>query len=300
MFLHTLADVCRLSGLPVVEVPGWRTRSTEEDGLTRLAGVIWHHTATPDARAGDYPSLGIVRDGRSDLRGPLSHLGLGRSGTLYVIAAGQASHAGRGSWGGLLGNEDTLGIEMESAGAGGWTAAQRAAMPLLARALTLGLGIAPSRHIAHFEWAPTRKIDPKGVDMDALRRAAAEQDLDMALDKQDLKDIAEAVWAYGLSAVAVTPTQNVGPAAARDFVRHAASQATTAAQAASAARAETLGLRTALTTLSKALADDNDIDPVALVADVEAAVQRGVLEGIRDGAVSVDVTVAGQTPGAGA
>ncbi len=42
------------------------------------------------------PSLGVIRDGRPGLKGPLSQLGLGRDGAYYVIAAGRAQHAGRG------------------------------------------------------------------------------------------------------------------------------------------------------------------------------------------------------------
>lgn len=56
--------------------------------------LLNHHTGTSDSAAGDYPSLRVVRDGRTGLAGPLAQFGLGRSGTVYVLASGLAWHAG--------------------------------------------------------------------------------------------------------------------------------------------------------------------------------------------------------------
>jgi peptidoglycan hydrolase-like protein with peptidoglycan-binding domain len=63
------------------------------------------------------PSLKTITNGRSDLPGPLAQLGLGRDGTFFVISAGRANHAGRGSFKGLTnGNSNFIGIEAENAG----------------------------------------------------------------------------------------------------------------------------------------------------------------------------------------
>src|SRR5690606_24107061 len=127
--------------------------------------------ATPATAKGDYPSLGVVRDGRSDLPGPLAQLGLGRSGTVYVIAAGIANHAGVGHWPGILGNSDTIGIEAEHPGTTShpWPTVQLAAWYRLAAALSDHLGLPTDRNIGHKEWAPSRKIDPVGIDMSHFR-----------------------------------------------------------------------------------------------------------------------------------
>src|SRR5690606_8598526 len=135
MRLTWLPDVLRDAGLQVVEVDGWETRG--RDFSEPIRGVMVHHTATPASVSGDYPSLRIVRDGRSDLPGPLAQLGLGRSGTVYVIASGRANHAGVGHWPGILGNADTIGIEAEHPGtiSHPWPTVQLAAYYQLCAAL---------------------------------------------------------------------------------------------------------------------------------------------------------------------
>jgi hypothetical protein len=86
-----LAQAARMTDFPVVEVDGWRSRG--HGGMDTLEGVVLHHTAGP--ASGDYPSLRVVRDGRPGLAGPLAQLGLARSGTIFVIAAGLSYHAVR-------------------------------------------------------------------------------------------------------------------------------------------------------------------------------------------------------------
>src|SRR4051812_40297745 len=95
--LTWMPAVLRAANLRVAEVEGWETRGIGD--VRDVAGVICHHTAGP--RQGNMPSLRTLVDGRSDLTGPLSQLGLGRDGTFYVIAAGRCHHAGAGSWQGI-------------------------------------------------------------------------------------------------------------------------------------------------------------------------------------------------------
>ena len=176
MFLTDLADVVRTSGLHVIEVDGWQTRTEAHypSGMGSPRGVVCHHTGSVGA-AGDYPTLNTIIHGRVDLPGPLAQLGLGRSGTVYVIAAGLCYHAGDGSWPGLRGNWDCIGIEAESEGYGrDWTPEQRDAYPRLCAALCDGYAIDAALVIAHREWAPQRKVDPTGIDMTQLRATVSD------------------------------------------------------------------------------------------------------------------------------
>ena len=119
IMMTDLATILRRAGLEVVEVPGWKTRgSNYRGGQKAVNGVIAHHTATSDRWKGDYPSLRLVRDGRSDVPGPLANLGLGRSGLWYVIAAGRANHAGpvHARYRTTFGNGYSIGIEAEHQG----------------------------------------------------------------------------------------------------------------------------------------------------------------------------------------
>lgn len=112
--LTWLPEVLEAAGLKVALVPGWQERGHGDMGIVK--GVICHHTATPTT-SGNMPTLNTLIQGRSDLPGPLSQLGLGRDGTYYIIAAGKCYHAGKGSWQGLTnGNSNFIGIEAENWG----------------------------------------------------------------------------------------------------------------------------------------------------------------------------------------
>lgn len=169
--LSWLAEVLEAEGLKVAEVPGWKSRGLGEMG--QVLGILCHHTAGP--KSGNMPSLGLIRDGRPDLRGPLSQLGLGRDGTFYVIAAGRANHAGPGIWqGASQGNLNFIGIEAENQGVPGdpWPAIQVDAYQRGVAAILRHLGLDESRCAGHKEYAlpKGRKVDPS-FDMAAFRVA---------------------------------------------------------------------------------------------------------------------------------
>ncbi|MGW0523043.1 peptidoglycan recognition protein family protein [Crossiella sp. NPDC003009] len=154
------------------EVPGWRTRG--HGTMRAVRGVLVHHTGTE--AGGVYPSLGVVRDGRTGLPGPLAQLGLGRDGTWYVIAAGLAYHAGKGVAANIptdAGNDYLIGVEAESTGRGDWTAQQRESYPRGVAAILRHVGLGADRCIAHKEYARPvgRKPDPHGWpgDMNGFR-----------------------------------------------------------------------------------------------------------------------------------
>ena len=162
VMLTDLDQAVRKSGLPVVLVAGWKTRSTVRGGLSgKPRGILVHHTATSSKAKGNYPTLGIVKNGRSDLRGPLAQLGLGRDGTVYVIAAGKASHSGKVDRT-ANSNPYCIGIEAEHSGKGSWPAVQYRAYVRLCAALSHHYGIPVSAIRGHKEAAVPRgrKPDP--------------------------------------------------------------------------------------------------------------------------------------------
>ncbi|MFG1694631.1 N-acetylmuramoyl-L-alanine amidase [Nonomuraea sp. NPDC049309] len=167
-FLTRLADVARRTGHPVTEVPGWRERG--HGPQPEVQGIVCHHTAGP-AGGGDYPSLAVVRDGRPGLDGPLSHFGLGRSGHIYVIAAGRCWHNAP-STSDFHTNSRSLGIEAENDGSQPWPAEQLDAYRKLCAELCREFGLPASRVKAHRE-VNTSKPDPHSIDMDDFRAAVA-------------------------------------------------------------------------------------------------------------------------------
>lgn len=175
MKLSNLASVLRNAGLTVVETAGWSNRGYAGQDLQAVAGVLWHHTATNRSRFNeDAPTLSMCVNGRSDLAGPLCNIVFGRNGTVYLVAAGVANHAGAGSAAGIpvnMGNHYLIGIEMESSGIApwDWTADQLRVAPHLGAALERAYGV--SLQIAHYEYSSQGKIDPAGWPggMDGLR-----------------------------------------------------------------------------------------------------------------------------------
>lgn len=173
MWLDWLDEAARLTGYPVVKVEGWERRGHGQ--MAKCEGVVGHHTGTGARSAGDYPTLRVVRDGRTGLKGPLSHLGLGRNGTVYVIAAGACYHAGNSMWAGFGAlNDKFIGIEAESPGDGSWTAEQRDAYPKLVGALLHRMDRGRGRYVSHRTCAlpAGRKPDPAGLSDEWMREHA--------------------------------------------------------------------------------------------------------------------------------
>lgn len=172
IWIAWLADAARLTGYKTVEVEGWRGHG--HGGFRVVELVTGHHTADGP---GEYPSLNIVRKGRADLAGPLSNYGLGRSGTIYVIAAGSCWHAGASRWAGFTDlNDEAIGIEAESRGTvDDWTPQQRDCYPRLVAACLYYMRRDSSRFCGHKECAlpPGRKIDPAYWDLNAFRARVA-------------------------------------------------------------------------------------------------------------------------------
>jgi hypothetical protein len=167
-WLTQLADVARRTGHPVTEVGGWERRGHGAQPAVR--GIVCHHTAGASA-GGDYPSLAVVRSGRPGLDGPLSHFGIGRSGRVYVIAAGRCWHNAP-STSTDHSNSNSIGIEAENDGRQPWPAAQLDAYRRLCAELCREFGLSADRVRAHRE-VNTAKPDPHGIDMSNFRAEVA-------------------------------------------------------------------------------------------------------------------------------
>ncbi|MEP7008487.1 MAG: N-acetylmuramoyl-L-alanine amidase [Sphingomonas bacterium] len=171
--LTWLPNALKAAGLKVEVQRGWETRGLGDMGIVR--GVMCHHTAGP--ATGNMPCLGVITNGRPDLRGPLSQLGLGRDGTYYVIAAGKAQHAGKGRWQGVTtGNTNFIGIEAENRGiaADPWPEVQMLAYRRGVAAILGKIGVGAIMCCGHKEYALPlgRKSDPS-FDMVDFRAGVA-------------------------------------------------------------------------------------------------------------------------------
>lgn len=156
------------TGYPYVEA--WSAQN--KGAMSGVWGALIHHTGTAWSAAGDYPTLRIVRDGRSDLQNSLCAFGLGRSGTIYLVSEKLSWHAGAGNWNGLTnGNGLMVGIEAESDGVH-WTDEERDAYPRLVASILIEIGQDDKYTTRHASYAlpKGRKTDASGLDMDAFWR----------------------------------------------------------------------------------------------------------------------------------
>ena len=169
IWVTDLASIVRSAGLVVHEQSGWQSRSNSSGGFTAIMGVIVHHTASGPSwdgqRDSDYMTF------QHDVK-PVGNLYLSRKGEVWIQAAGCTNTAGKGgpyttSKGTIpldKANSYTLNIEAGNDGVGEvWPVPQQDAYLVLCSALNKRFDFDPLRdNFAHFEWAPTRKIDPAG------------------------------------------------------------------------------------------------------------------------------------------
>ena len=175
LYLVDLADVCRTTGYPVIEVgpgPGqvgdawkWRARGSGGYDAGEPGHVLVHHTASGPSSDG-WPDTNYCTFGNPD--SPVGNLYLSRDGTIYVMAGGAANTNGSGSDPcGIVPddgmNARSIAIEAGNGGTGEpWPQVQQDSYVWLVAALCTAYGIAPAQVHSHFEWAPGRKIDPAG------------------------------------------------------------------------------------------------------------------------------------------
>ncbi len=172
----------RRNGIKVAEIAGWQARGTGLAFTPR--GFVCHWDAST-RKAGEWGSLGIIvrgRGGASPVPGPLAQTQVPRCldgvPAVGIVAAGRANQAGRGGPyrppGGIViprdaANRYTYGSEHANDGVGEpVTPASLYAYQMLALAYRDVLGVPAGCVIAHCEWAPGRKSDPKSY-IDQIR-----------------------------------------------------------------------------------------------------------------------------------
>jgi hypothetical protein len=148
----------------------WRSRGRPySTGDFEPSGVLCHHTASPEGTS-DEAELNVILWGNSDAPGPISQLFIGRGGTVYLVAAGRANHAGSASidWVGddCDGNAHLIGIEVSNDGVGErWADDLCAVYARVASALCSWYGWGLDRITLHGVTGPpagNHKIDPAG------------------------------------------------------------------------------------------------------------------------------------------
>jgi hypothetical protein len=164
----------RLAAYPALDVvvrgAGLKVRTWDgSGGFEQLLGVVVHHTASPPTTSFDN-DWSYCAVGHQDA--PVANMLLGRDGTVGIHAGGASNHAGKGGpWAASKGtvpldsgNSRLLGIEAQNAGTGeSWAPVMVDAYERLVAALSDAYGFVPATDVpAHFQWAPTRKIDPWG------------------------------------------------------------------------------------------------------------------------------------------
>jgi hypothetical protein len=155
-----LADVLRAAGCAVVEHAGWQTRGWEP--WEPQCGIV-HATAAPRTQP-DATQVAIVRDGRSDLEGPIANATVTRDGTWHVLASGRCNTTLAGYDGTPFagyGNQRCLGIEACNDNVSEpWPAVQYEAYARGWAAICRRLGWSSGRLVGHKEHTPGRKTDP--------------------------------------------------------------------------------------------------------------------------------------------
>jgi len=164
-------------------VPGWETRDGSKSRDLNPEAVVVHHT-------GDVSTpLSMIRDGRSNLPGPLANFLVGQSGRIYLVAAGYSNNAGYGGYdnfqkaktgtattemkppsldGTWSANSHAWSIEAD--GTGDWPPIVRQHVIEVCAALHIAEGWTGARVIAHKELTRRKPGDP-GDDMGGVRAA---------------------------------------------------------------------------------------------------------------------------------
>jgi hypothetical protein len=171
----------KAEGVIVVEEGDWEHHNRAGHGAWGpVHGVMIHHTVTKGTTA----TVRIVRDGYTDLPGPLCHGMIAKDGRVHLIGWGRANHAGLGDPDVLAaviaerkppaddeasvdGNARFYGFECENLGDGTdpWPAAQVEAIVRVCAALCRQHGWGARSVIRHLDWQPG-KVDPRGPGMD--------------------------------------------------------------------------------------------------------------------------------------
>lgn len=198
MSLPWLADVLRAAGLTVVEHAGWKTHA-RPGGWAPRYGVV-HATAAPKSQA-DTVQVRVVRDGRTDLLGPIANAAVDRLGRWHVLSAGRCNSTLTGTAGPYKGLGNTYALSVEGLNdnkAEPWPATQYQSYVRGWAAWCKRLGWTASNLVGHKEHTPGHKTDPT-FDMGQFRRdvtaaLAGEDADDMAVTDKQWQDAQSVAW----------------------------------------------------------------------------------------------------------
>lgn len=186
----------RAAGIVVREAAGWQSRGNGQ--TSAYEGGLVHHTATGYGIA--LPGTGVgnlLINGRPDLRGPLCNYAGNDDGSITVIAAHPANHAGASggrSMGPLpvtsLFNRRVMGLEIVYPGTMPMRDAQYRSALVWAEAVADVCGRGDLERVrAHAETSITGKWDPgfapgRTIDMAAFRNAARNVEDDLTPEER--------------------------------------------------------------------------------------------------------------------
>ncbi|MFC6017209.1 N-acetylmuramoyl-L-alanine amidase [Plantactinospora solaniradicis] len=172
MALTWLADELRKAGLTVVEHSNWKTHD-RPGSWSPTFGVI-HATAAPKSQA-DSVQISVVRNGRSDLPGPIANATIDRAGVWHVLSAGRCNSTLAGTAGPYKGKGNTYALSTEACNdnrSEPWPDVQYRSYVRGWAAWCRRLGWPASRLVGHKEHTPGRKTDPS-FNMATFRRDVA-------------------------------------------------------------------------------------------------------------------------------
>lgn len=169
--LGWLAYALREWNVPVVEYDGWLNRHTS--GTFTPKGIIVHHDASGMGPSSGMPNM-IANVGNGTTPPPLAQTWVAYDGTWWVLAGGRCNHAGTGDGWGVIardqGNRDSLGVETDHTTGEAWPQRQLDSLRRGLAAICDYTGWDVHRAMCgHKEYAPGRKPDPDGLDMNHER-----------------------------------------------------------------------------------------------------------------------------------
>ncbi len=280
----------RAAGITVREASGWQSRGNGQ--TSAYEGGLVHHTATgygiavPGTGAGN-----LLINGRPDLEGPLCNYAGNDDGSITVIAAHPANHAGASggrSMGPLpvttLFNRRVLGLEIVYPGTSPMRSAQYRSALVWAKVVADVVGGGNIERVrAHAETSITGKWDPgeapgRTIDMAAFRRAALtvlEDDMPSLKELLDTKLGADGNTAFDAWAKK--------PGTLGHWLRGQR-------QYAAGTRAVVTAQSATIDKLVELMASGRD-DLTA--AELKSAVKTGVAEALAEGTVNVDIDITG-------
>ena len=191
MTLTWLAEALRAEALTVIEHGNWLGR--ERPGSWQPSFGVIHATAAPRNQRDDV-QVAVVRDGRSDLLGPIANACVDRAGRWHVLSGGRCNSTLVGTAGSFKGLGNTNALSTEACNDNGtepWSAEQYDAYVRGWAAWCRRLGWPSAKLIGHREHTPGHKSDPtfsmSQFRADVARVIGSAKEPEMALKDEPLE-----------------------------------------------------------------------------------------------------------------